>query len=92
MIVWDEPKRLSNIEKHQGLDFAAIDAAFWSSAMLVEAKPGSDGRPRWKAIGLLGDIPVVVLIYSPLGSEAISAISLRPASRKERKVYDERTA
>ena len=91
MIVWDEPKRLSNIEKH-GLDFDAIDASFWSTAMIVAARPGSDGRPRWKAVGLLGEVPVAVLIYSPLGSEAVSAISLRPASRKERKAYDERTA
>lgn len=91
MIVWDEPKRLSNIEKH-GLDFGAIGPAFWSSAMLVEARPGEDGRPRWKAVGLLDEVPVAVLIYSPLGTEAISAISLRPASRKERKAYDERTA
>jgi uncharacterized DUF497 family protein len=30
---------------------------------------------------------VVTLVFSALGSEAISFISLRPASRKERDIY-----
>ncbi len=29
-IVWDEPKRLADIEKH-GLDFAALDEEFFLS-------------------------------------------------------------
>jgi uncharacterized DUF497 family protein len=28
-IVWDEPKRLANLEKH-GLDFADLDEAYFS--------------------------------------------------------------
>jgi uncharacterized DUF497 family protein len=36
----------------------------------------------------LGD-DLVTLVFSPLGAEAISVISLRPASKAERKLYGE---
>jgi uncharacterized DUF497 family protein len=42
----------------------------------------SRDRPRYKAVDFLGR-DLVVLIFSPLGTEAIAPISLRPASRKE---------
>jgi uncharacterized DUF497 family protein len=43
---------------------------------------------RIKAIAWFGD-DLAVLVFAPLGAEGISLISLRPASRKERKAYDE---
>jgi uncharacterized protein len=39
-IVWDEPKRLTNLAKH-GLDFADLDTNFFFEAALG---PGDDGR------------------------------------------------
>lgn len=78
-IVYDPPKRLSNLDKH-GLDFADLeDGAFFMTAKVA---PSRDGR--FKAIGWLGDILVVVVVFKPLGTEALSVISMRPASRKER--------
>jgi len=38
-IVWDEPKRQSNITKH-GLDFAELSLEFFLSALHVPAKDG----------------------------------------------------
>lgn len=76
-ITWDEPKRLSNIDKH-GLDFAALTPEFFLDAMVVPAKQG-----RFAALGRLEDGTIVV-IFALLGSEAISVISMRAASRKER--------
>lgn len=78
-ILFDELKRQSNIEKH-GLDFAELNLAFFASAMVLPAKAG-----RLQAIGRLGDESVSV-VFRPLGAEAISVISMRPASRKERSV------
>ena len=75
-IVWDEPKRLANIAKH-GIDFADIDAEFFSSARIGRAKHG-----RYFAIGELRG--VIVVIFAQLGSEGISVVSARPANRKER--------
>lgn len=76
-IIWDEPKRAANIEKH-GLDFAALSFEFFLSALVVPAKEG-----RSKAIGRLADGTVVV-IFVTLGTEALSVISMRPARKDER--------
>ncbi len=83
-VVWDEPKRLSNIEDH-GLDFADAVEFDWLSAIV---RPSH--TDRYRAIGLMGGKLVVALIFKPLGTEAISIISLRPASKSERKTYGER--
>ncbi len=78
IIVWDEPKRQQNIAKH-GLDFAELDESFFAGASILSAKSG-----RTIAIGELNDRIVVAVIYMPLGREALSIISMRPASRRER--------
>jgi uncharacterized DUF497 family protein len=77
-IVWDEPKRLSNIDKH-GLDFADLTTEFVESAVVVTGK-----HDRLLAVGRLFDDAVAV-VFARLGSEAISIISMRPASEKERR-------
>ncbi|WP_411034552.1 BrnT family toxin [Shinella sp. BYT-45] len=76
-IVWDEPKRIANIEKH-GLDFADLSFEFFLTSVVVPAKAG-----RSKAIGRLADGTVVV-IFVTLGTEALSVISMRPARKDER--------
>lgn len=78
-ITYDEPKRLANLDKH-GLDFASLDMEYFAGAItrLVE-------RGRFQAIGRLADGTVSV-IFATLGSEAISIISMRRASAKERRL------
>lgn len=80
IIVWDEPKRQANLSKH-GMDFADLDPEFFVSASLVPVKNG-----RYAAIGRLAD-GTVTTIFATLGSEAISIISMRRASRKERAIH-----
>jgi uncharacterized DUF497 family protein len=84
-IVWDEPKRQANIVTH-GLDLADAESFHWETAVVVPGHEGKGGRPRFRAIGWL-DNELVTLVFSPLGAEAISVISLRPASRAERKLH-----
>jgi len=79
-IVWDEPKRATNIAKH-GLDFADLSFEFFLSAKVV---PSTDGRHI--AIGEFNDMIIIAVVFKPLGSEALSVISMRPASTKERKL------
>ncbi len=81
-IVGDEPKRLANIAKHDGLDFADLDETFFERSMIM---PGKDDRLI--AVGRLAN-GVVVVVFVTLGSEGVSVISMRPASRKERKLLD----
>ncbi|MCV3738176.1 BrnT family toxin [Rhizobium sp. TRM96647] len=76
-IVWDEPKRVANLEKH-GLDFTALSLEFFLASVVIPAKDG-----RSKAIGRLRDGTVVV-IFLTLGTEALSVISMRPARKDER--------
>ena len=86
-IVWDEPKRQVNLATH-GLDLADAEFFDWDTAMVVRGRSGAGGRARFRAIGWLGN-ELVTLVFSPLGTEAVSVISLRPASRSERKLDDE---
>jgi uncharacterized protein len=76
-IVWDEAKRLTNLAKH-GLDFADLDPNFFSEAAL-----GPTDNGRFVAIGEWAGVAITV-VFRPLGAEAISVISMRSASRKER--------
>ena len=91
-IVWDEAKRARNLlpepEGH-GLDFAAARDRFdFDASVVVPTYPGRDGAPRFMAIGWL-DGHLRSLVFSLLGTEALSIISLRPASRKERRIHDQ---
>lgn len=80
-IVWDNPKRASNLAKH-GMDFADLTEEFFLRALIVPAT----GR-RFKAMGQFKDGTIAV-VFATLGSEAISVISRRPASRHERALHD----
>lgn len=91
-IVWDEPKQARNLKPEpegHGLDFDNVETGFdFGSATVAPTKPSPDGRPRFLALGFFRE-RLHALVFSPLGSEAISLISFRPASTKERKTYDE---
>ena len=77
-IIWDERKRLLNAEKH-GLDFADLTGEFFMTAHVEPAKAG-----RSLAIGEFQGSIVIAVVFRALGSEAISVISMRRASRHER--------
>ncbi|AMJ63602.1 BrnT family toxin [Bosea sp. PAMC 26642] len=76
-ILWDERKRLVNLDKH-GLDFAALDEGLFAQAAIGPAKDG-----RLIAVGELNG--VVTVVFVTLGAEALSVISMRPASNRERR-------
>jgi uncharacterized DUF497 family protein len=81
-IAWDEPKRQANIEKH-GLEFGSVTLDVLVNARLV--RPARHGRLG--IISKLASGKVVAMIVQPLGSEAVSIVSLRPASEKERSCH-----
>ncbi|MBY5570358.1 hypothetical protein HFO55_24430 [Rhizobium leguminosarum] len=78
-ISWDEAKRIANLQKH-GFDFEDVYFFDWKNTVITTSHGG-----RFKAIGYYEDGTAVV-VYALLGSEAVSIISFRPASNKERKV------
>lgn len=80
-IVWDEPKRRANLDKH-GMDFADLNESFFDNALVLATY-----RNRWRAISI--DIRgVVSVIFATRGTEAVSIVSMRPASKKERGLYE----
>jgi uncharacterized DUF497 family protein len=83
-IVWDEPKRLANLAKH-GMDFADLTEEFFSEALIRGAK-----ADRLQAIGMDRN-GVISVVFAILGAEGISVISMRPASKLEKKAYDDFT-
>ena len=79
-IVYDENKRLSNIRKH-GFDFADVTLDFFEFSTIVPVKSG-----RFMAIGAIGN-GILAVVFVILGTEGLSIISMRRASKKERVVH-----
>lgn len=87
-IVWDEPKRLANLDKH-GLDFAEFERSFGFDAFKAyRTRPSGRGGTRYLVIGSWKRNFVVAAVVAPLGAEALSIVSLRHASQKERQAYE----
>lgn len=84
-ISFDELKRQSNLAKH-GLDFKDLDVEYFVNAIIVPAK-----LFRFMAIGVLSD-DVIATVFVKLGTQGLSIVSMRRASRKERKVHEQNNA
>ena len=78
-IVWDDTKRLTNLDKHK-LDFADLTPEFFVAAIIQPTR-----SRRFKAIARNGDL-IISVVFSMLGSQALSIISMRPASKKEKEL------
>ncbi len=87
-LLWDESKRIANLEKH-GFDFHDAISFGWKAAIIIPARAGKYGGSRSKAVGYFMDDAAIV-IFSMFGTEAISVISFRPANKRERRLLDER--
>lgn len=85
---WDSDKAQSNLEKH-GIDFADSVGVFeddWALT-LKEQDVGGEQRLVTMGVDLLGRILVVVYTYR---EETIRIISSRRATKRERKVYEQK--
>ncbi len=84
--MWDEVKRRMNIRKH-GLDFAdaseVLDSRYRMDVPVVRG-----GEVRIQSVSYaLGFLAVLTVVHTGR-DEATRVISFRPASNKEREVYD----
>jgi uncharacterized protein len=83
---WDEAKNRSNIRKH-GFDFADAEEMF-RGTLIAEPDTREDyGERRWQGIGVIGE-RIVQIVFAEVGAETIRIISLRKATRRERKEYE----
>ena len=87
---WDAAKNKQNIKKH-GFDLADAQSLFTSNSPLFVSLDACEdyGEERWKGIGVLEGILVVVVVFAERGEDTIRIISLRKASSRERKAYEE---
>ena len=87
VLVWDEAKRKSNLRKH-GLDFRDAYLVYDNAdkCTYVSHRPG---EPRWMDLAMaMVHGRLLALIYT-LRGEDVRVISFRPASREERRQYEE---
>jgi uncharacterized DUF497 family protein len=92
---WDEAKNLSNQRKH-GVSFEKASAVFLDPLYVSVQDRTEDGEPRWQAIGMLGDLVILTVAHTVKEATADGAlvdvfriISARPATRKERRRYED---
>jgi uncharacterized DUF497 family protein len=84
---WDETKRAVNLQKHH-LDFLDADLVYEAPQKLtVPATRANDLEPRWADFAEVHGV-VLKLVYT-LREGTVRCISLRVASRKERRLYNE---
>jgi uncharacterized DUF497 family protein len=86
-LAWDEVKRRANYAKH-GLDFRDAAKVFQGITLTAEDDRQDYGEKRLISLGLLEDM-VVVVVHTER-SETTRIISMRKASQRERKAYEEK--
>lgn len=90
---WDVAKALGNRQKH-GVSFDLAATVFHDPLMVsIMDEDHSEGEERWLTLGLAenGKLLVVVHTYHELdaGSASIRIISARPATKREKRQYEE---
>jgi uncharacterized DUF497 family protein len=64
------------------MNFVDLDEVFFEGSVIVPAKLG-----RLNAVGRHHS-GIILVVFVALGTEGLSVISMRPASRKERRLID----
>lgn len=90
---WDDAKAASNLRKH-GVRFEDAIEIFDDPAAVEREGTTVGDEVRLKRTGLAEVGPILTIIYTWRmmgGSEVARVISARPASKKERQDYDDRS-
>jgi uncharacterized protein len=84
---WDSEKAEANFAKH-GVPFSEARTVFNDPfAIASEDEDRAVGEPRYRAIGWSARARLLFVVYTERG-EVIRLISARPATRRERKLYE----
>ncbi len=82
---WDENKRQINLRKH-GIDFREAHEIF-GNPLLSKIDKRYYNEERWIALGMTHRC-VVLVVFTEHDDETIRIISIRKATRRERKTYE----
>ncbi len=89
MFEWDEAKNRENIAKH-GVSFERASRIFEGPVLTAVDDRFEYGEPREISIGLVDGIAYLTVAHTDRDG-VTRIISARPATRNERKRYDEET-
>ncbi len=85
MITWHEAKRIENIKRHDGIDFADLESVFDAPMLTVEDTRQDYGESRLQSLGWYRG-RVVFLVWTERGEEA-HLISCRYGDKYETRRY-----
>jgi uncharacterized protein len=92
---WDEAKNLSNGRKH-GVRFEEASQVFRDPLYVLLQDRIEDGEVRWQTMGRVEDVLLLTVAHTvreerddDRSLEVVRIISARPATRKERRRYED---
>lgn len=88
---WDDAKNELNIRKH-GFDFADARSVILGPLPFYARLDTRDdyGEDRWQGVGMLDATVVVVIVFTEPATNVVRIISMRKATKEERKLYEKR--
>jgi uncharacterized protein len=87
--IWDPKKAAAKSRKH-GVSFEEASTAFEDDFAATSADPDhSDGEHRWVTFGISARRRLLCVCHTEEEEDIIRVISARPATRAERKLYEE---
>ena len=86
---WDQRKARTNLAKH-GVSFELAQRVWDDPRHLLVFDDYQDSEPRWRAIGLVEGVVIIVVVHTYRGDaeERVRMIGARKATRRERRAYD----
>jgi hypothetical protein len=86
-VVWDPEKAATNLAKH-GVRFSDAELVLFDPGAVTVEDEVAEGERRFVTVGLDSVGRVLVVVYTFRG-EDVRLISARPATRRERRTYEE---
>jgi uncharacterized protein len=83
---WESDKALTNLQKH-GVAFESACEVFFDPFLRQDDDDIVDGEVRERVIGMTEGWQVLYVVYT-LRPDAIRLISVRRATRQQRKIYE----
>lgn len=88
IVIWDKKKASQNLKKH-GISFEEAQTVLESKFQLI-LEDNDHEEERFIALGFSKHLNLLVVVYCYRFGDAIRIISARKATKKERKLYEER--
>lgn len=86
-IEFDPKKASSNLKKH-GVSFAEAASVLLDAMALVREDGDAEDEARFLVVGISDSGRMLTVCYTLIGDEVIRLISARPATKNERRQYE----